>query len=67
MVQDLNQVFLCLLGLVDSVEPVSGQFGVVEDQNQVFRCLLVLLDSVKLVLGQFAVVLGPKSSFSVTF
>ena len=42
--------------LLDSVKPVSGQFGVVQDLNQVFVFFLVLLDCGKPVLGQFRVV-----------
>ena len=67
MVQDLNHLFLCFSGLVDSIKPVLGQFRVVYDQNQVFRYLVLLVECVKLVLGQFAVVLGRESGFCVIF
>ena len=55
MFYNLNQVFVCLLFLLDSIKPVFGQFGDVLDLNQVFVGFLVLLDSVKLVLGHFIV------------
>ena len=51
----LNVVFLCLLGLLESLKPFLGQFGELLDLNSLFVSFLVLLDSVKPVLGKFMV------------